>query len=117
MGWWVLPTMRADVEGTNMLARIAEQERYDFDAAVELLLRAYAMANNVELDLRVNLSINLMRVARLAGDYQAAETQRLSCKVDLTPSQRLRIELTRAQTWYVSGLARKVVRAMAKLTT
>ena len=41
---------RANVEGTNMLARIAEQERYDFDAAVELLLRAYAMANDVELD-------------------------------------------------------------------
>ena len=108
---------RANVEGTNMLARIAEQERYDFDAAVELLLRAYAMANNVELDLRVSLSINLMRVARLAGDYQAAETLGDSvAKWDLTPSQRLRIELTRAQTWYVSGQARKVVRAMAKLT-
>ena len=108
---------RANVEGTNMLARIAEQERYDFDAAVELLLRAYAMANNVELDLRVSLSINLMRVARLAGDYQAAETLGDSVsKWELTPSQRLRIELTRAQTWYVSGQARKVVRAMAKLT-
>ncbi|MEC8052241.1 MAG: tetratricopeptide repeat protein [Myxococcota bacterium] len=108
---------RANVEGTNMLARIAEQERYDFDAAVELLLRAYAMANNVDLDLRVSLSINLMRVARLAGDYQAAETLGDSvAKWELTPSQRLRIELTRAQTWYVSGQARKVVRAMAKLT-
>ena len=58
-----------------------------------------------------------MRVARLAGDYQAAETLGDSvAKWELTPSQRLRIELTRAQTWYVSGQARKVVRAMAKLT-
>lgn len=108
---------RANVEGIDILARIAEQERYDFDAAVELLLRAYAISGDVDLDLRVRLSINLMRVARLAGDYRAAETLGNSVAAwELTTAQRLRVELTRAQTWYVSGQARKVVRAMASLT-
>jgi len=108
---------RANVEGIDILARIAEQERYDFDAAVELLMRAYAVSNDVDVDLRVRLSINLMRVARLAGEYQTAETLGNSIALwELTTDQRLRVELTRAQTWYVSGQARKAVRAMAKLT-
>ena len=108
---------RANVEGIDVLARIAEQERYDFDAAVELLMRAYSISNDVDIDLRVRLFINLIRVTRLAGDYQTAETLGDSIALwELTTFQRLRVELTRAQTWYVSGQARKVVRAMAKLT-